>query len=467
MTAILRSLKKQNEALKQQQPPTMHQPAPPAGLCDPRLHKDRAPPSDPRKADPRQRAAEMRKGAEMTSDPRLVRDPRKMRPPEPGAPKADGGHHHHPHPHPHPLHRPRKTEEDEEGEREPREKALIIPLEPRPGVALKDPRCQVKPFSHIRVDIILSRPSFAHTVVWAPEDLIPLLIPKQEPSINLPLPPLIADARLNRTLGGPPVEPPAPPPTLDPRLAAARLKEGVARVGFAGRSLELKHPPEKPLDPRISRSVSLDSKLPVLREAGAAGALDPRLLRATAGGTSTPSTPVKAEPEKLPPYAPRLSSSGGGLESPTALLGGISLYDPRNQSPAQPSREDGAEAPKKPGILKQSSAKPPSPAHTGGGGGGAGAGAGASDGPSEAPPSRLQPPSAAPASPLPAPAVHNLPIQALAGLIRPPYADPRQAKPLGQPAGLQEDGDAAEEPDDRPLKDVFKTFDPTASPFCQ
>jgi hypothetical protein len=81
-----------------------------------------------------------------------------------------------------------------------------------------------------------------------------------------------------------------------------------------------------------------------------------------------------------------------------------------------------------------------------------------------------------------APAVHHLPIQALAGLIRPPYTDPRQVKQVEKEAKQQEEKELEEEKgeeekveeakeketeDDRPLKDVFKTFDPTASPFSQ
>uniref|UniRef100_A0A9J8DJ17 Zinc finger CCCH-type containing 6 n=1 Tax=Cyprinus carpio carpio TaxID=630221 RepID=A0A9J8DJ17_CYPCA len=475
VTAILNSLKKQNDMLKN--PPSM-------GPADPRLQKERVLPNDPRiKADPRQRPPDPRKDAgDGIGDPRLARDPRKMKP-------LDSKPDPHRHPNPAVSHKPPAGEDDDECERELRERAALIPLDPSPGAALRDPRCQIKQFSHIRVDILLQRPAFAQTVVWAPEDLIPLLIPKQEPSINLPLPPLIADAQLNRSLSSPPDHPPSStltPP--DPRLAAARFKEGVGRLGSPpGRAVDTRHHhPDKPvdprthktLDPRISRSGSLDSRLPGIREStSGGGASDPRLQRGSSNQTVGTST--KPESEKLPPYAPRLASSvGAGLESPTTLLGGISLYDPRNHSLLSPKRES-EEHPKKTSILKPSAKLPSSPPYAS-----PSQGTGVekdeksplddSESNTSGCPSNPPAPTVMPASPCSpvlaaAPAVHNLPIQALAGLIRPAYTDPRQNKPVGPAAGTpqedEEDKDSKKK--DRPLRDVFKTFDPTASPFCQ
>lgn len=456
--------------------------------ADPRLQKERALPSDPRiKTDPRQRPPDPRKDAgDGVGDPRLARDPRKMKPMDASKPDA------HRHPNPSRSHKPLTGEDDEEFERELRERAALIPLDPSPGATLRDPRCQIKPFSHIRVDILLQRPAFAQTVVWAPEDLIPLLIPKQEHSINLPLPPLIADAQLNRTLSSPPDHPPsATPSSPDPRLAAARFKEGVSRLGSPpGRTVDSRHHhPDKPLDPRthktldprISRSGSLDSKPPGVRESPSGGG-DPRLQR---GSSNQPvAASVKPDSEKLPPYAPRLASSiGAGLDSPTTLLGGISLYDPRNHSLLSPKRES-EEPPKKSSILKPSAKLQSSPPHASPS---QGTGmekdekspvddsesntSGCTSNPPAPPPPVPTVMPASPCSPVraPAPAVHNLPIQALAGLIRPAYTDPRQNKPVGSAGGTpqedEEDKDSKKK--DRPLRDVFKTFDPTASPFCQ
>ncbi|KAF7660610.1 hypothetical protein LDENG_00278930 [Lucifuga dentata] len=493
VSSILKSLKKQSEMQQSQQKTPQPTSAAP-GLGDPRLLKDRAPPSDPRvKTDLRQRPPEIKKESDGTLDPRVTRDPRKVRPVEsssyrqqnlPVAHKAPTG------------------EEDEEGERELRDRAALIPLDASPGAVLRDPRCQLKQFSHIRVDILLQRPAFAQTVVWAPEDLIPSLVPKQEHSINLPLPPLIADAQMNRTSlsDHPPIT--TPPPT-DPRLAAVRLKEHMVRT--PSRSLESRCSTDRPvdprqqkkLDPRLQRTGSLDSKLLGQKEAGASsgggggggGVVDPRLQKASA--SPSPQT-VRAKPEsdRLPPYAPRLASSGGSLESPTTILGGISLYDPRNQS--EQTQRDQTEAQKKMGILKNPAKKDSTPSSSSlsptqqrGSLEEARSVDGASDGSPHQSPLPTTP-TAPPASPVKPPAVHNLPIQALAGLIRPQYTDPRQAKLAGQgSAGLQEEAEEMkeqkdevmeeeqkeenpeEEADDRTLKDVFKTFDPTASPFCQ
>ncbi|XP_062422596.1 zinc finger CCCH domain-containing protein 6 isoform X2 [Pungitius pungitius] len=484
VSSILKSLKKQSEMQQSQSklPPTA--PVAPA-LGDPRLVKERAPPSDPRvKTDPRQRPPDTKKEPDGVADPRFSRDPRKVRPVEQSSYRQQS--------HAAPQ-KPAAGDEDDEGERELRDKAVLIPVEASSDVALRDPRCQLKQFSHIRVDILLQRPAFAQTVVWGPEDLIPSLVPKQEHSINLPLPPLIADAQMNRTSlsDHPPV---SSPPAIDPRLVAARLKERRSRLPSG--SLESRSATERPvdprqqktLDPRLKRKGSLDSKLLCQKVPfSVGGVVDPRLQKASVA-SSPPAAQVKPEPEpeRLPPYAPRLASSGGGLESPTTILGGISLYDPRNQ--AEQGQKEQAEPPKKTLTLKLPAKKdntpPPSPAQQSGSLEEARSAAGASDRP---PPSGS--PTAPPASPVKPPAVHNLPIQALAGLIRPQYADPRQAKQGGHVStGAQEEvgenkqeekkepdkedeepkeEDPQEEADDRTLKDVFKTFDPTASPFCQ
>ncbi|XP_051815936.1 zinc finger CCCH domain-containing protein 6 [Acanthochromis polyacanthus] len=478
VSSILKTLKKQNE-MQQSQSKTLQGVSVAPGLGDPWLGKD------PRmKADPRQRPPDMKKESDGATDPRFSRDPRKMRPMEPSSYRQQS----------HPVtQKPPTGEDDDEGERELRDRAVLIPLDASSSVVLRDPRCQLKQFSHIRVDILLQRPAFAHTVVWAPEDLIPSLVPKQEHSINLPLPPLIADAQMNRT-NLPDLPPVSSPPPSDPRLTAARLKERMSRLPSG--SLESRSSTERPvdprqqksLDPRLKRTGSLDSKLLGQKEpSSGVGLVDPRLQKSSAS-SSPHAARAKPEPEKLPPYAPRLASSGGGLESPTTILGGISLYDPRAQT--EQAQKEQVEPPKKAGILKQPAKKDSTPV------------------PSLSPSQRsgsfeeVKSPDIAsdptptpsltvpPASPVKPPAVHNLPIQALAGLIRPQYTEPRQAKLGGQGStGAQEEveekkeqekkeEEAAmeeepkqevpeEEADDRTLKDVFKTFDPTASPFCQ
>ncbi|KAH0622806.1 hypothetical protein JD844_025488 [Phrynosoma platyrhinos] len=475
--SILKTLKKQSETFRNQQQSTDQQLR--VMPTDPRLAKERGP--GIQAADPRLRSTS-RSNAQKTSDsgaldPRLSRDPRTLKGNESShaSSSASGAkmdwHHTHPGVK---IMQKGLDEDDEEVERELRERPFLIPLEPLPGVTLRDPRSQLRQFSHIKMDIVLSKPNFAKHIVWAPEDLLPVPLPKQDPvsSINLPLPPLIADQRFNqlRNIKNDPVTSAVP---SDPRLAAK-----AKNTNLANRSVSLDHAGDshsgklgdprlqKTIDPRLHRSSSTDTHHGTAKDL-LPSKTDPRLAKSS-GATSQSSEAAASQTDSdvLPPYAPKLSSSSARLGTPSSILSGISLYDPRNQTALDPpinSGENGEN--QKKGILKNSIQ-------------------------SEATLTEEQLPQKS--SPhvdknlegfgevnmdkvgiskshakhsSSAPAVHNLPIQALSGLIRPQYSDQRQVKQPGQTSQAPEN-DPNGESDDKSLKDVFKTFDPTASPFC-
>uniref|UniRef100_A0A493TQ47 Zinc finger CCCH-type containing 6 n=1 Tax=Anas platyrhynchos platyrhynchos TaxID=8840 RepID=A0A493TQ47_ANAPP len=440
--SILKTLKKQSENFRNRQQHSTEQHM--LGIpTDPRLAKDKG--AGPQAADPRLRASPRstpRKPSESAAlDPRLARDPRMHK-------VNEGGH---------AIKQKGMDDDEEDSERELRERAFLIPLEPLPGVTLRDPRSQLRQFSHIKMDVTLMKPNFAKHIVWAPEDLLPVPLPKPDPvsSINLPLPPLIADQRLNklRNLKNDP-HPNAMP--ADPRLAAKAKNNLAGRSSYLDQSVDSHTSSSSKLgDPRLQKNV------------------DPRLHRLSSAdshhGTSEAAT-AKPDPDALPPYAPKLSSSGVRLGTPGSILSGISLYDPRDHSSSSldtapaTSGENGEN--QKKSILKNSGKNEPSlsedaslpkPAlnvekNT------EGSGEATSDKANSTSKSQAKHSSAAPA-------VHNLPIQALSGLIRPQYSDPRQVRQPGQVTQTQ-DNDPNGESDDKSLKDVFKTFDPTASPFC-
>lgn len=450
---------------------------------DPRLSKEKG--SGSQVADPRLRASprsNSRKPSESVSlDPRLVRDPRMHKVNESGhASSSLGGakldvHHTHTGVK---VKQKGMDDDEEDSERELRERAFLIPLEPLPGVTLRDPRSQLRQFSHIKMDVTLMKPNFAKHIVWAPEDLLPIPLPKPDPvsSINLPLPPLIADQRLK--LRG--LKSDTHPNTMpaDPRLAAKAKNNLTGRSSYLDPSVD-SHPTsssklgdprlQKNVDPRLHRLSSAETHHGATKDSHSAK-FDPRLTR-SAAASSQPleAAAAKPDPDALPPYAPKLSSSGVRLGTPSSILSGISLYDPRDHSSssdtAPASSGENGENQKK-SILKNSGKNEPSlsedtslqkatsnvektPE---------GSAEAALDKANSTSKSQAKHSSAAPA-------VHNLPIQALSGLIRPQYSDPRQAKQPGQVAQTQE-SDPNGESDDKSLKDVFKTFDPTASPFC-
>ncbi|XP_036040556.1 zinc finger CCCH domain-containing protein 6 [Onychomys torridus] len=473
--SILRTLQKQTGPLRSQQHPPTELGIP----TDPRLAREKRKGSqvvDPRlRTVPRQ---DIRKPHESVPvDLRLAWDPRKLR----GNGSASGGssaggakfdlHH---------VNTganrklKRRDDDDEEGtERELREKAFLIPLDSLPGAVLQDPRSQLRQFSHIKMDIILSKPNFAKHIVWAPEDLLPVPLPKPDPvsSINLPLPPLIADQRLSRLWNTKSDHQSAL--SLDPKSAAKAKINVTQREGYLEQCGDLHSSGsklgdprlQKNFDPRLHRLPNAESHQVTIKDSHVSKNA-PNLARSNPA-LSQPSTALStnAGPVALPPYAPKLSSSAGlPLGTSSSVLSGISLYDPREKHSmsslelASNSSEENAENQEKSG-LKNSDKNEPSPGEV----------------MLQNTPVDMEVPVEGPvdmqADPLRSddtvqvPAVHSLPIQALTGLVRPPYSDPRQAREPGQ-ASPSPDEDPSRETDDKSLKEVFKTFDPTASPFC-
>ncbi|RXM30736.1 Zinc finger CCCH domain-containing protein 4 [Acipenser ruthenus] len=546
VTSILKTLRQQTQGgkLPNQPPPPHPTDTSPGGLNNPRLGT-----TNPAAA---AAAATTAAATSRPADPRLSRDPRLTRTGETSQsdPPADprlARHAPPPKPDPAPHHRaPSGPVDEEEGERVLRDKPVPIPSEPVLGQALRDPRSQLQQFSHIKKDIVLLKPNFSKSVLWSPEDLIPLPVPKQD---FLPLPPGIppvtaVDPRLNRAQQQrehtappiPPPPPPPPPPSIPPaqpepaalpdfELLSRILKTVNAASGQAPLP-QVQPPPsapatlpaaDKPVDPRIARKIAADPRLqnqkPTLKAAAET---------LSAGPTATPAAASAAAPgivqltqpavPAIAPYDPRLLSAGGGgrggatagLGSSTTgqsnVLSSISLYDPRTQSTGSgvgsgasvaksdtangnPSSEPKAgEAgkqgkPKEPLFVRKSALDQPETEKASG---------------SEPATDRYNsynrprpkpvapPPSATPAAGITAdgsavtgvsnpesgqqPGVHNLPVSSVFGLKQAAKSG-GTGSPFGGSSPAQP-ADSAEQ-DAASLKEVFKGFDPTASPFCQ
>ncbi|XP_018088775.1 zinc finger CCCH domain-containing protein 4 isoform X2 [Xenopus laevis] len=450
VTSILKTLRQQSSSRPSAQAPPRDSST--GGQLDPRLQKGQVTtssrPTDPRVSrDPRlSRNTEPNPSETGPSDPRLARHA--------SQPMQD-------------LQVNKAAAEEEEAERVLRDKPVTIPLETLPGQMLRDPRSQLQQFSHIKKDVNLNKPSFAKTILWSPEDLIPLPVPKQE---LIPMPAALqsmptVDPRLNRQTASAPHDPRQRVPPSEQQTDNANLPDfellsrilktvNAASVTAASPST----PPEKPSDPRTR-------KLPT----------DPRLQKAAE--PSLPSRPAEVSPPlsvsplaentiTTAPYDPRLLTAGGVSKTSTqsSVLSGISLYDPRTGN--KTSEASSNEASSK-GLDNKSSNKPKEPLFV-------------RKSALDQPDTDKQTPettdrynsynrprtktSAAPSLPVPESnqsAVHNLPVPSVYGLVKQP-TKPGSGSPFAGNSPTQNS-----EQDAASLKDVFKGFDPTASPFCQ
>lgn len=516
VTSILKTLRQQSQA----QGPSKPESAP----SDPRLQKAQPAPVPSRPADPRlardprlSRNADSSQVSETNlssppsssapTDPRLARQAAVSKPEPPLVYK------------PPPL-APAATEE-EEGERMLRDKPVPIPLDPLMGMALRDPRSQLQQFSHIKKDLVLIKPSFAKTVLWSPEDLIPIPMPKQD---FLPLPPGIPpvatiDPRLSRAqqqlhtsisaplpASAPPAEPPSQSSSSLPdfELLSRILKTVNASSSSPSQTPSPGVPPapvpaEKPIDPRMARKVT-DPRLQPQKSALKQPTEPTASQTSASSGSPAPASPTHT----IAPYDPRLFSvagagrggSGGTAGSGSSVLSNISLYDPRTQSSDKPENMEVTTTTttetKASDSIASTSSKPkskeplfvrksaldqpepeknsseqttdrynsynrprpkPSPSPNTGGVGGAPTTGGPSQNPQGTAGGTEQPAG-----------VHNLPVSTLFSMVKQASKPSGTGSPFGGNSPAQPD---TAEQDNASLKDVFKGFDPTASPFCQ
>ncbi|XP_053279458.1 zinc finger CCCH domain-containing protein 4 isoform X3 [Pleuronectes platessa] len=263
-------------------------------------------------------------------------------------------------------------------------------------------------------------------------------------------------------------------------------------------------PPEKPADPRVARKGLSD---PRLQPQKSALKQPPEPTPAPVSST-TPATTSSSPPPTTAPYDPRLLSSGGagrgvgaGAAGGANMLSNISLYDPRTNKPGSPGTSSGSNnspnsantdsklsdttmakpKSKEPLFVRKSALDQPEPEKSGeqgtdrynsynrprpkpapspnstSQGAATAAGAAATGG-------QGAPGAAADQGPA---GVHNLPVSSLfGGLKQATKPGGGTGSPFGGNSPAQPD-QAAIDQENASLKDVFKGFDPTASPFCQ